>query len=136
MALQYVVTPNPIFSLSPTHHLTEHIHAVHHEIHVNYAFGGFYNHPAETIIIDAIGFPLCLSAAGLSTRQSIIATVSWTVKNVVDHCGYAFPYDPCNLLCPKSQWYHDLHHQSWGMKYNFSNYTRKSPDRLHFINPG
>jgi sphinganine C4-monooxygenase len=90
---------------------TEHIHALHHELHVPYAFGAFYNHPVETILIDAIGFPLCLRAARLSTRQTMVASCVWTMKAVVDHCGYAFPYDPCNLFCSQSQWYHDVHHQ-------------------------
>ncbi|KAI9755869.1 MAG: hypothetical protein M1815_004530 [Lichina confinis] len=72
--------------------LYKHVHSMHHEIHVNFAWGAFYNHPAETILIDVIGFPICLQIAQLSTRQATVAAVVWTIKTVVDHCGYAFPY--------------------------------------------
>lgn len=42
-----------------------------------------------------------------------------TAKDVYDHWGYALPWVP--LRCDAN--YHDLHHQSWGVRYNFSVYT-------------
>lgn len=113
---------------------------MHHEIYVPYAYGAFYNHPLETIPIDMIGFPICLGIAGLDNRQSAFFGAIWTFKTVVDHCGYDFPYNPCNIVCPNSVLFHDLQyvqpfhrlfspaanachsHQTWGMKYNFSVY--------------
>ncbi|KAL9601434.1 MAG: hypothetical protein Q9219_002500 [cf. Caloplaca sp. 3 TL-2023] len=102
--------------------LYKHIHSMHHDIYVPFAYGAFYNHPLETIPIDGIGFPICLSLAGLDNRQSAFFGAIWTFKTVVDHCGYDFPYNPCNIVCPNSVLFHDLHHQTWGMKYNFSVY--------------
>ncbi|KAI4180534.1 MAG: hypothetical protein L6R41_007184 [Letrouitia leprolyta] len=121
----------PSLTHYPSHHkltsadrinLVEHIHAMHHDVYVPFAYGAFYNHPLETIPIDAIGFPICLGIVGLDNRQAAFFGAIWTFKTVVDHCGYNFPYNPCNIVCPDSVLYHDLHHQSWGMKYNFSVY--------------
>ncbi|KAL8702389.1 MAG: hypothetical protein Q9201_004434 [Fulgogasparrea decipioides] len=102
--------------------LYKHIHSMHHDIYVPFAYGAFYNHPLETIPIDGIGFPYCLYLAGLDNRQAAFFGAIWTFKTVVDHCGYDFPYNPCNIVCPNSVLFHDLHHQTWGMKYNFSVY--------------
>lgn len=43
-----------------------------------------------------------------------------TIKTVDDHCGYAFPWDPLQRLTGNNAAYHDVHHQSWGIKNNFS----------------
>jgi sphinganine C4-monooxygenase len=43
-----------------------------------------------------------------------------TIKTVDDHCGYAFPWDPLQHLTSNNAGYHDIHHQSWGIKTNFS----------------
>jgi len=43
-----------------------------------------------------------------------------TIKTVDDHCGYAFPWDPLQHLTSNNAGYHDVHHQSWGIKTNFS----------------
>ncbi|KAL8876389.1 MAG: hypothetical protein Q9198_005408 [Flavoplaca austrocitrina] len=102
--------------------LYKHVHSMHHDIYVPFAYGAFYNHPLETIPIDGIGFPYCLAIAGLDNRQAALFGAIWTFKTVVDHCGYDFPYNPCNIVCPNSVLFHDLHHQTWGMKYNFSVY--------------
>lgn len=102
--------------------LYKHIHSMHHDVYVPFAYGAFYNHPLETIPVDAIGFPLCLSLVRLDNRQAAVFGAIWTFKTVVDHCGYDFPYNPCNIVCPHSVLFHDLHHQQWGMKYNFSVY--------------
>ena len=86
----------------------EHIHSMHHDINVPFAYGAFYNHPLETIPIDGIGFPICLMIAGLNNRQAALFGAIWTFKTVVDHCGYDFPYNPCNIVCPQSALFHDL----------------------------
>lgn len=43
-----------------------------------------------------------------------------TIKTVDDHCGYAFPWDPLQKITANNAAYHDIHHQSWGIKNNFS----------------
>jgi sphinganine C4-monooxygenase len=43
-----------------------------------------------------------------------------TIKTVDDHCGYALPFDPLQRLTSNNAAYHDIHHQSWGIKTNFS----------------
>ena len=43
-----------------------------------------------------------------------------TFKTVDDHCGYALPWDPLQRLTSNNAGYHDVHHQSWGIKTNFS----------------
>jgi sphinganine C4-monooxygenase len=43
-----------------------------------------------------------------------------TIKTVDDHCGYAFPWDPLQHITGNNAAYHDIHHQSWGIKTNFS----------------
>jgi len=43
-----------------------------------------------------------------------------TIKTVDDHCGYALPFDPLQLITSNNAGYHDIHHQSWGIKTNFS----------------
>jgi len=41
-----------------------------------------------------------------------------TIKTVDDHCGYALPFDPLQLITSNNAGYHDIHHQSWGIKVN------------------
>ena len=43
-----------------------------------------------------------------------------TIKTVDDHCGYVLPWDPLQRLTSNNAGYHDVHHQSWGIKTNFS----------------
>ena len=42
------------------------------------------------------------------------------MKTVDDHCGYALPWDPLQHITSNNAAYHDIHHQSWGIKTNFS----------------
>lgn len=43
-----------------------------------------------------------------------------TIKTVDDHCGYSLPWDPIQHISGNNAAYHDIHHQSWGIKTNFS----------------
>ena len=43
-----------------------------------------------------------------------------TIKTVDDHCGYSLPWDPLQHITSNNAGYHDIHHQSWGIKTNFS----------------
>lgn len=37
-------------------------------------------------------------------------------KNVMDHCGYLFPWNPMRSITGTDAGFHDVHHQSWGLK--------------------
>lgn len=56
----------------------------------------------------------------MTNRQAMWYFTFSTIKTVDDHCGYAFPWDPLQHLTSNNAAYHDIHHQSWGIKNNFS----------------
>jgi sphinganine C4-monooxygenase len=56
----------------------------------------------------------------MTVRQSMWFFTCSTIKTVDDHCGYALPWDPIQHLTSNNAAYHDIHHQSWGIKTNFS----------------
>ena len=96
------------------------LHSRHHRLYVPYAMGALYNHPLEGLLMDTIGTVIAYSVAGLSTRERIIFFSFATAKTVDDHCGYNFPWDPMQFLFPNNASYHDIHHQAFGIKTNFS----------------
>lgn len=100
--------------------LYKHLHSVHHRMYVPYAFGALYNSVLEGFLLDTAGAGLAYTLVGLSARESIIFYVFSTMKTVDDHCGYELPYDPFQMLFPNSSAYHDIHHQAFGIKTNFS----------------
>jgi sphinganine C4-monooxygenase len=100
--------------------LYKHLHSVHHRLYVPYAYGALYNSLLEGFLMDTVGAAIGYFSLGLTTRESIIFYLFSTLKTVDDHCGYEFPFDPFQLLFPNNAAYHDIHHQSWGIKTNFS----------------
>lgn len=100
--------------------LYRHFHSVHHRLYVPYAFGALYNHPFEGLLLDSLGAVIAHSAAGMTVRQSIVLFGVSTMKTVDDHCGYKIWWDPFQAVFGNNSEYHDLHHQSWGIKKNFS----------------
>lgn len=99
------------------------VHAQHHQIYVSYAYGAVYAHWLETLFLDILSFVLAGEIARLSARQSMLFGSFATIKTISDHCGYVFRWDPFRLVNNNDAVFHDLHHQSWGLKYNFSTYT-------------
>ena len=95
-------------------------HSRHHRLYVPYAYGALYNHPFEGFLLDTLGASLAYKTAGMSTRQGMCFFTGSTLKTVDDHCGYALPWDPLQCLTSNNAGYHDVHHQSWGIKTNFS----------------
>ncbi len=95
-------------------------HSRHHRLYVPYAYGALYNHPFEGFLLDTLGAGLAFKIAGMSTRQGMCFFTGSTLKTVDDHCGYALPFDPLQRLTGNNAGYHDVHHQSWGIKTNFS----------------
>ncbi|PQQ19570.1 sphinganine C4-monooxygenase 1 [Prunus yedoensis var. nudiflora] len=81
--------------------LYKHIHSQHHRLVVPYAFGALYNHPVEGLLLDTIGGALSFLLSGMSPRASI----------------FFFSLPPSK---PNNTAYHDVHHQLYGSKYNFS----------------
>lgn len=95
-------------------------HSWHHRLYVPYAYGALYNHPVEGFILDSLGAVIAEALAGLSIRQSSLLFGFSAAKTVDDHCGFALPWDPLQFLYPNNARYHDIHHQHYGLKYNFS----------------
>lgn len=95
-------------------------HSRHHRLYVPYAYGALYNHPFEGFLLDTLGTGLAYLVTGMTVRQSMWFFTMSTIKTVDDHCGYAFPWDPLQHFTSNNAGYHDVHHQSWGIKTNFS----------------
>ncbi|MCJ1318226.1 hypothetical protein MMC15_003554 [Xylographa vitiligo] len=95
-------------------------HSRHHRLYVPYAFGALYNHWFEGFLLDILGTSIAFKVAGMSTRQGMWFFTCSTIKTVDDHCGYSLPWDPLQRLTSNNAGYHDIHHQSWGIKTNFS----------------
>ncbi|KFY07895.1 hypothetical protein V492_06716 [Pseudogymnoascus sp. VKM F-4246] len=95
-------------------------HARHHRLYVPYAYGALYNHPVEGFLLDTLGASIAYKLAFMTPRQGMCFFVGSTLKTVDDHCGYALPWDPLQHITSNNAGYHDIHHQSWGIKTNFS----------------
>ncbi|XP_052185097.1 sphinganine C4-monooxygenase 1 [Diospyros lotus] len=100
--------------------LYRHIHSQHHKLVVPYAFGALYNHPLEGLILDTIGGALSFLLSGMSPRASIFFFSFATIKTVDDHCGLWLPGNLFHIFFRNNSAYHDIHHQLYGNKYNFS----------------
>jgi sphinganine C4-monooxygenase len=96
------------------------LHSRHHRLYVPYAFGALYNHPIEGFLLDTVGTGSAYLLTGMTGRQGLCFFTFSTIKTVDDHCGYAFPWDPLQYVTSNNAAYHDVHHQSWGIKTNFS----------------
>jgi sphinganine C4-monooxygenase len=96
------------------------LHSHHHRLYVPYAFGALYNHPIEGFLLDTLGTGIAYMVTGMTIRQGMWFFTCSTIKTVDDHCGYAFPWDPLQHITSNNATYHDVHHQSWGIKTNFS----------------
>jgi len=95
-------------------------HSRHHRLYVPYAYGALYNHPVEGFLLDTLGAGVAYLVSAMTTRQSMWFFTLSSIKTVDDHCGYALPWDPLQHITSNNASYHDIHHQSWGIKNNFS----------------
>eukprot|EP00245_Coleochaete_scutata_P005111 TRINITY_DN1840_c0_g2_i1.p1 TRINITY_DN1840_c0_g2~~TRINITY_DN1840_c0_g2_i1.p1 ORF type:complete len:312 (-),score=48.10 TRINITY_DN1840_c0_g2_i1:668-1603(-) len=100
--------------------LYRHVHSWHHRLVVPYAYGALYNHPLEALLLDTVGGVLSFLASGMSARMSVYFFSFATMKTVDDHCGLRFPLNPLQLLFANNSAYHDIHHQLYGLKWNYS----------------
>ncbi|KAK6159958.1 hypothetical protein DH2020_003339 [Rehmannia glutinosa] len=60
------------------------------------------------------------SHLGMSPRASIFFFSFATLKTVDDHCGLWLPGNLFQMFFKNNSAYHDIHHQLYGNKYNFS----------------
>ncbi|TID30582.1 hypothetical protein CANINC_000827 [Pichia inconspicua] len=95
-------------------------HSRHHQLYVPYAFGALFNNPVEGFLLDTIGAGIAAIVTQLSPRESVFLFTFSTLKTVDDHCGYSLPWDLFQRIFPNNSIYHDIHHQRFGIKYNFS----------------
>ncbi|KAK1289254.1 Sphinganine C(4)-monooxygenase 2 [Acorus calamus] len=100
--------------------LYKHIHSWHHRLVVPYAYGSQYNHPLEGLLLDTIGGALSFLVSGMSPRASIVFFSFSTMKGINDHCGLWLPGNPFHIFFSNNAAYHDVHHQLFGSKHNFS----------------
>eukprot|EP01018_Ginkgo_biloba_P031121 Gb_30409 [translate_table: standard] len=100
--------------------LYRHVHSQHHKLIVPYAFGALYNHPLEGLLLDTVGGSLSFLFSGMTPRTSIFFFSFATIKTVDDHCGLCLPGNPFHIIFQNNAAYHDIHHQLYGTKYNFS----------------
>jgi len=70
--------------------------------------------------MDTAGAGLAYKVTFMTPRMGMGYFVCSMIKTVDDHCGYALPWDPLQHLTSNNAAYHDIHHQSWGIKTNFS----------------
>ncbi|KAL1406827.1 Sphingolipid C4-hydroxylase sur2 [Vanrija albida] len=95
-------------------------HSHHHRLYVPFAFGALYNHPVEGFLLDTLGAAIAELLTFMTVRQAILLFTLSTWKTVDDHCGYKLWWDPCQLFFANNADYHDIHHQSYGIKANFA----------------
>lgn len=96
------------------------MHSVHHRLYVPYAYGALYNSLLEGFLLDTLGTGVASLAVGLTDRENLILFVFSSIKTVDDHCGYELPWDPLQHMFPNRSTYHDIHHQFFGLKKNYS----------------
>ncbi|CAH01514.1 sphingosine hydroxylase [Kluyveromyces lactis] len=95
-------------------------HSRHHRLYVPYAYGALYNSPVEGFLLDTLGTGIAAIVTQLNHTEQVVLYTFATLKTVDDHCGYALPLDPFQWLFSNNAVYHDIHHQSFGIKSNFS----------------
>lgn len=95
-------------------------HSRHHKLYVPYAYGALYNDPFEGFLLDSVGAAAAGVITKMTARETIFLYTFSTLKTVDDHCGYRLPFDIFQIIFPNNTIYHDIHHQIWGIKNNFS----------------
>ncbi|KAI3894415.1 hypothetical protein MKX03_016921 [Papaver bracteatum] len=102
--------------------LYQHIHSLHHRVVVPYAFGTFYNHPLDGLLLDTFGGIASMLISGMTARTSVFFFSFTIIKAIDDHSGLWLPqYNLFQLIFPCNTAYHDIHHYGVrGIKYNYS----------------
>lgn len=100
--------------------LYKHIHSMHHMLVVPYAYGAFYNHPLEGLLMDTVGGCLAFLASGMTESMGVFFFSFVTIKAVDMHAGVWWPYNIFNFISPNNSAYHDVHHHLNGTKFNYA----------------
>ncbi|XP_020255419.1 sphinganine C4-monooxygenase 2-like [Asparagus officinalis] len=95
-------------------------HSAHHNLIVPYAYGAVYGHPLESLLLEISGGALAILVSGMAPRTAMYFASFATIKAVDDHCGLMIPGNLLQRLFRNNCAYHDVHHQLYGNKYNFS----------------
>ncbi|KAK4450477.1 hypothetical protein QBC34DRAFT_424629 [Podospora aff. communis PSN243] len=101
------------------------IHSVHHQLYTPFPMGALYNHPAESIVSDSMGGLLASIVVRMTGAEQIVFFSLVTMKTVEDHAPFELPWSPFVIF---AQWtgagvvYHNIHHQTWGLKSNYQVY--------------
>ncbi|KAK8951128.1 Sphinganine C(4)-monooxygenase 1 [Platanthera zijinensis] len=109
--------------------LYKHVHSWHHKVVASYGFGALYTHPIEGLITDTGGGILTYLISGMSPRTAMFFMSYATIKAIDDHSGMWLPGNILHFFENNSA-YHDIHHQPYGLKYNYSNLFFVNWDRL------
>ncbi|XP_037468348.1 sphinganine C4-monooxygenase 1-like [Triticum dicoccoides] len=100
--------------------LYKHVHAQHHTILVPYAFGALYSHPLEGLLMDTASGAVGFLASGMTPRTAIFFISFGAIKTVDDHCGLWLPGNVFHAVFANNSAFHNIHHQLYGNKHNFS----------------
>lgn len=73
-------------------------------------------HALECVFLDFVSIAIAFPAAGLTTRQGMCFTALVTWKAIGDHAEVDMPWNPIYLLSSTNALFHDIHHQTWGLK--------------------
>lgn len=85
--------------------------------------------------MDTLGAGLSFKVSGLKVRGGVFFFTFSTMKTVDDHCGYSLPFDPLQYFFWNNAGYHDVHHQTWGIKVHLPPRTLLSGTLLIFCRP-
>lgn len=96
------------------------IHSGHHALVVPYPYGALYAHPLDGFILEIAGCALASLVSGMTPQTSLFFFTFATIKTVDDHCGLVLPWNLIQRVFSNNCAYHDVHHQLYGNKYNFS----------------
>ncbi|KAK7987543.1 hypothetical protein PG989_007858 [Apiospora arundinis] len=92
-------------------------HHAHQQVAIRYLP---FAPPPPGFLLDTLGAGIAYKLSFMTARQGIVFFTASTIKTVDDHCGYSLPWDPLQHISANNAAYHDIHHQSWGIKTNFS----------------
>lgn len=92
-----------------------------------FSYGALYNHWADSLFGDNVAGLLGVSLTNMTAAEQTFFLALATFKIVEDHAAYELPWSPFTLLgrltgC--SPTYHNIHHQSWGIKVSREYNTR------------
>lgn len=118
MHMQYIIKELKNYQYSPSS--PPPLPSQHYKLIFPYAFGALYNHPMEGLLVDIVSGAISFLFFGMTPRTSIFF-FSFAIINIVyDHYGLSLPSNPFHILFQNNTMYHDIHHQLYGTKYNFS----------------